>query len=81
WKFSFDTIAWSFNYHHGGIYFILPEVLNLNSVKANTNVELFNRFPNKVDSTNIGDVAPFRFFNKEENSDIFNNQWGWSAGQ
>ncbi|HEM5025122.1 TPA: cell surface protein, partial [Streptococcus suis] len=81
WKVSFDTSAWSFNYHHGGLYFILPEGLNLKSVKANTNDELFNRFPNKVDSTNNGDGAPFRFFNKEENSDSFNNQWGWSAGQ
>ncbi|HEM5311968.1 TPA: LPXTG cell wall anchor domain-containing protein [Streptococcus suis] len=81
WQVTFDTSAWSFNYYHGGVYFVLPKGLDLESIKDNTNNELFSRFPTKVDSPDNGDSAPHRFFNEEENSDSFNNQWGWSAGQ
>ncbi|WP_024400364.1 hypothetical protein, partial [Streptococcus suis] len=81
WQVTFDTSAWSFNYYHGGVYFVLPKGLDLESIKDNTNNELFSRFPNKVDSPDNGDSATHRFFNEEENSYSFNAQWGWSAGQ
>ncbi|HEM4955810.1 TPA: cell surface protein, partial [Streptococcus suis] len=81
WQVTFDTSAWSFNYYHGGVYFVLPKGLDLESIKDNTNNELFSRFPNKVDSPDNGDSATHRFFNEEKNSYSFNDQWGWSAGQ
>ncbi len=70
-----------FNHRRGGLYFVLPKGLDLESIKDNTNNELFSQFPNQVNSSNNGDGAPFRFFNREENSGSFNDQWGWSAGQ
>ncbi|HEM5976668.1 TPA: cell surface protein, partial [Streptococcus suis] len=81
WRVNFDTSEWSFNHRRGGLYFVLPKGLDLESIKDNTNNELFSQFPNQVNSSNNGDGAPFRFFNREENSGSFNDQWGWSAGQ
>ncbi|HFI0034364.1 TPA: cell surface protein, partial [Streptococcus suis] len=81
WRVNFDTSEWSFNHRRGGLYFILPKGLDLKSIKDNTDNELISQFPNQVNSSNNGDRAPFRFFNREENSGSFNDQWGWSAGQ
>ncbi|HEM5422565.1 TPA: cell surface protein, partial [Streptococcus suis] len=81
WRVNFDTSEWSFNHRRGGLYFILPKGLDLKSIKDNTDNELISQFPNQVNSSNNGDGAPFRFFNREENSGSFNDQWGWSAGQ
>ncbi|HEM3201499.1 TPA: cell surface protein, partial [Streptococcus suis] len=84
WEVNFDTSAWSFDYSPGGLYFILPKGLKLTSIKNNAGTELFNLFPDKVESSNNNPRDPYRFFSKEENSSGdrgFNDQWGWSAGQ
>ncbi|HFU3850848.1 TPA: cell surface protein, partial [Streptococcus suis] len=84
WKVTFDTRAWSFNESHGGLYFVLPKGLKLTSIKDNTDTELFERFPENVESSENISGAAYRFFSAERNNFEdrgFDDQWGWSVRQ
>ncbi|HEL9639661.1 TPA: cell surface protein, partial [Streptococcus suis] len=85
WEVSFDAKDWSFDVSPGGFYFILPQGLNLTSIKENGETELFNQFPKEVKSANNNSGATYRFFSRKEESGNgdkdFDKQWDWSAGQ
>ncbi|MCK4020194.1 cell surface protein, partial [Streptococcus suis] len=84
WSVSFDARLWSFEQSRGGYYFILPKGLKLTSIKDNDGIELFSRFPNRVESSDNHSQSTYRFFSKEENGHDdknFDSQWGWSVKQ
>ncbi|NQS56526.1 LPXTG cell wall anchor domain-containing protein [Streptococcus suis] len=83
WQVTFDTGAWSFDKSPGGFYFVLPEGLELTEIIDNDHgrSNIINDFPTDINDPKNDGGQKYRFFNKEENSDSFNNQWGWSAGQ
>ncbi|HEL1669250.1 TPA: LPXTG cell wall anchor domain-containing protein [Streptococcus suis 2651] len=84
WQVTFDTRAWSFNESPGGLYFVLPKGLKLTSIKDSTNTELFERFPENVESSKNISGAAYRFFSAERNNFEdrgFDDQWGWSVRQ
>ncbi|MBO4117816.1 cell surface protein, partial [Streptococcus suis] len=85
WEVSFDAKNWSFDVSPGGFYFILPQGLNLTSIKENGETELFSQFPKEVKSANNNSGATYRFFSRKEESGNgdkdFDKQWDWSAGQ
>ncbi|HHT7709119.1 TPA: LPXTG cell wall anchor domain-containing protein [Streptococcus suis] len=84
WQVTFDTRAWSFNKSPGGLYFVLPKGLKLTSIKDSTNTELFERFPENVESSKNISGAAYRFFSAERNNFEdrgFDDQWGWSVRQ
>ncbi|HEM6559074.1 TPA: cell surface protein, partial [Streptococcus suis] len=87
WEASFDTSAWAFNHHQGGLYFILPEGLELTRIIDNSHYDvsdIISRFPKKVNLPENNGGQKYRFFSKEqslEGDNGFNSQWNWSAGQ
>ncbi|HEL1606603.1 TPA: cell surface protein, partial [Streptococcus suis] len=83
WQVTFDTSAWSFDRERGGFYFVLPEGLELTGIIDNNHGKsnIIREFPTDVNARENDGGRKYRFFNKEQNSTSFNEQWGWSVGQ
>ncbi|MDX5037162.1 cell surface protein, partial [Streptococcus suis] len=84
WKVTFDTSEWSFNVNHGGIYFILPNGLDLTRIVDNNQHDITDSFPTNINDPKNSGQEKYRFFSSKQgldNENGFNSQWNWSAGQ
>ncbi|MEG3263462.1 LPXTG cell wall anchor domain-containing protein [Streptococcus suis] len=84
WKVTFDTSEWSFNVKHGGVYFILPNGLDLTKIVDNNQHDITASFPTDINDYRNSGQEKYRFFSSKQgldNENGFNSQWNWSAGQ
>ncbi|MDW8710237.1 cell surface protein, partial [Streptococcus suis] len=84
WKVTFDTSEWSFNVKHGGVYFILPNGLELTKIVDNNQHDITASFPTDINDYRNSGQEKYRFFSSKQgldNENGFNSQWNWSAGQ